>query len=109
MRKLILVLLVVLLGGVPAVGYAQTPPANKAPVTAPAPATKGGDSQASIVPDDTKHIMTIGLGAIAGMVVLSVISTNVIGSNALANLGKGAVVFVGTVTGGLIGNWLYSH
>ena len=49
------------------------------------------------------------VAAIAGTVVISVFSANFINSSALANIGKGAVVFVGTVGGGLIGNWLAQH
>jgi hypothetical protein len=110
--------LIVLLGLMPVAGYAQTPPTKVAPPpakAAEAQPVKGAEAQpakaaeAPAIFDDSQRLLTIGLAAIAGTVVMSVISANFISSTALANLGKGAVVFVGTVGGGLVGNWLVQH
>ncbi len=106
MRRLVFVVLIVLFGLMPVVVSAQTPPVKVTPQP-PAKATEA--PPAPTVFDDSRRLLTIGLLAIGGTVVASVFSTNVIGSSALANLGKGAVVFVGTVAGGLIGNWFAQH
>ena len=105
-RRLVFLVLVIVFGLGSAVSYAQTSPAKPAPQqtvktvdAAPAPS----------VFDDSRRLLAIGLAAIGGTVVATVFSANVISSSALANLGKGAVVFVGTVAGGLIGNWLAQH
>jgi hypothetical protein len=98
MRKLLLAAIVALVGVAPVGGFAQTP-------AAPAPAA----AQATSHSDDTSRVLTIGLGAVTGMVMLSVVSTNMISGAALANLGQGALVFIGTVAGGLAGNWLYGR
>ncbi|MEI8395851.1 MAG: hypothetical protein WCF85_14015 [Rhodospirillaceae bacterium] len=104
MRKLVLVILVALIGVLPVAGSAQTQPAQPAQsATAPAPAQTAG------LRDDTMRVLSIGLGAVTGMVVLSVVSTNMISGAALANLGQGALVFIGTVVGGLVGNTLYAR
>ncbi|MEI7608434.1 MAG: hypothetical protein WCJ64_13745 [Rhodospirillaceae bacterium] len=103
MRKLILAAMIALIGFGPASGFAQTPPAVKPPPpAASAPA-------AAVHTDDTSRVLAIGLGAISGMVVLTVLSANMISRAALANLGQGALVFIGTVVGGLTGNWFYTH
>ena len=117
-RRLAFLVLIVLLGLMPVAGYAQTPPTKVAPPpakAAEAQPVKGAEAQpakaaeAPAIFDDSQRLLTIGLAAIAGTVVMSVISANFISSTALANLGKGAVVFVGTVGGGLVGNWLVQH
>ena len=102
MRKLILAAMIALIGFGPASGFAQTPPAVKPPPAASAPA-------AAVHTDDTSRVLAIGLGAISGMVVLTVLSANMISRAALANLGQGALVFIGTVVGGLAGNWFYAR
>lgn len=103
MRKLVFAALIALIGLAPAAGFAQTSPAVKPPPpAAAAPA-------ATAHPDDTSRVLAIGLGAISGMVVLTVISGNMISPRALASLGQGALVFIGTVVGGLAGNWFYAH
>jgi len=99
MRKLVLVALIALIGLLPVAGFAQTPPA----ATPAAPVAVAGHF------DDTTRVLAIGLGAVTGMVLLSVVSTNMISGAALANLGQGALVFIGTVAGGLSGNWLYGR
>jgi hypothetical protein len=96
MRKLLLAALIALVGFLPVMAEAQTPPA-------PAAAQTAGRA------DDTNRVLAVGLGAVTGMVLLSVISANMISSQALANLGQGVVVFTGTVVGGLAGNWLYNR
>ncbi len=107
MRRLVFLVLLVLFGLAPAVGYAQTPPVRPAPQQ-PAKVAEVPSAGPSVF-DDSRRLLAIGLAAIGGTVVASVLSVNVISSSALANLGKGAVVFVGTVGGGLIGNWLAQH
>lgn len=116
MRRLVFLVLVILFGLGSAAGYAQTSPAKPAPqqtvkaADGAAAATKPADAApAPSVFDDSRRLLAIGLAAIGGTVVATVFSANVISSSALANLGKGAVVFVGTVAGGLIGNWLAQH
>ena len=115
MRTLFLAALIILIGLGPSAGFAQTAPAGKpAPpaVSAPAPATAPAPAvtlPAIIHSDDTSRVLAIGLGAISGMVVLTVISANMVSGAALANLGQGALVFIGTVVGGLAGNWFYIH
>lgn len=113
MRRLVFLVMIVLLGLMPVAGYAQTPSAKAAPQpparAAEAQPVKSGEETAPTVFDDSRRLLTIGLAAIAGTVVISVFSANFINSSALANIGKGAVVFVGTVGGGLIGNWLAQH
>ena len=101
MRNLVFAALIALIGLGPAAGFAQTTPAAKPPAAAAAPA--------AIHSDDTSRVLAIGLGAISGMVVLTVISANMISGAALANLGQGALVFIGTVVGGLAGNWFYAR
>jgi hypothetical protein len=109
MRKLLLVALIAVIGVLPVAGFAQTPaapPTHPAPpASAPAPAA----AAPSLRPDDTTRVLTIGLGAVTGMVLFSVVSTNMISGQALASLGQGVVVFTGTVIGGLLGNWLYAR
>ena len=111
MRRLILVVLVVLCGLLPSAGFAQAPavPPAASHGTPGAPATTPPAAAAATGPhlDETSRVLAIGLGAITGMVVLSVASANMISSSALANLGQGALVFIGTVVGGLTGNWLF--
>jgi len=99
MRKLVLAALIALIGVLPVAGFAQTP-------AAPQPAAPAAISSHV---DDTTRVLAIGLGAVTGMVLLSVVSTNMISGAALANLGQGALVFIGTVAGGLFGNWLYGR
>ena len=101
MRKLVFAALIALIGIAPGAGFAQTTPAAKPP--APAAAITATTAH----PDDTTRVLAIGLGAISGMVVLTVISGKMISSAALASLGQGALVFIGTVVGGLAGNWFY--
>lgn len=101
MRTLVFAVLIAILGLLPAVGFAQTP-------AAPQPAAPAAQTLAAHV-DDTSRVLSIGLGAVSGMVMLSVVSTNMISGAALANLGQGALVFIGTVAGGLFGNWLYGR
>ncbi len=106
MRRLLLVALIAVIGLLPVAGGAQTPPSPAAPsasTTAPASAQIAGRL------DDTTRVLSVGLGAVTGMVLLSVVSTNMISGAALANLGQGVVVFAGTVIGGLLGNWLYAR
>ncbi len=100
MRNLVFAALIALIGLAPGAGFAQTTPATKPPPAAAA-------APAAAHPDDTTRVLAIGLGAISGMVVLTVISGNMISSTALASLGQGALVFIGTVVGGLAGNWFY--
>ena len=97
MRRLLLVALIALIGFLPVAGVAQTPSSPSSPPAA----------QAASRLDDTTRVLSVGLGAVTGMVLLSVVSTNMISPAALANLGQGVVVFAGTVLGGLLGNWLY--
>ncbi len=106
MRKLVFAGLIALIGFGPVTGFAQTTPVAKPPaaVTAPAPAAPH-----ALRTDDTSRVLAIGLGAISGMVVLTVISGNMISRVALASLGQGALVFIGTVVGGLTGNWFYAR
>lgn len=99
MRKLILIALITLIGLAPITVSAQAPAV--APAVAPAPS--------SLRIEDTSRVLSIGFGAILGMVTFSVASTNMISRAALANLGKGALVFIGTMVGGLAGNWLYAR
>ncbi len=101
MRNLVLAALIALVGLVPAAVSAQTPPSAKPPTAAPA-----------VLPaqtDDTSRVLAIGLGAISGMVTLTVISGNLISRTALASLGQGALVFIGTALGGMTGNWFYNR
>ena len=100
MRRLIFVALIALIGLLPITGSAQTPAASQSPA---------GTAPAASRFDDTSRVMTIGLGAVTGLVVASVMSTNMITRAAMANLGQGALVFIGTVVGGLAGNWFYSR
>ena len=104
MRKLVFAALIALagfafVGFAPGAGFAQTTPAVK-PQPPAAAATRT---------DDTSRVLAIGLGSVSGMVVLTVISGNMISPRALASLGQGALVFIGTVVGGLAGNWFYVH
>jgi hypothetical protein len=99
MRRLLLVALIAVIGLLPVAGGAQTPSSPSAQPVA----------QASSRLDDTTRVLSVGLGAVTGMVLLSVVSTNMISGAALANLGQGVVVFAGTVIGGLLGNWLYTR
>ena len=108
MRTLLLAALIILIGFGPGAGFAQTAPVGKPTppaASAPAPAAL----PAVVHSDDTSRVLAIGLGAISGMVVLTVISANMVSGAALANLGQGALVFIGTVVGGLAGNWFYIH
>lgn len=102
MRTLVLAALIALIGFLPVAGFAQTPAAPQS--AAPAAAQTSTPRL-----DDTTRVLAIGLGAVTGMVMLSVVSTNMISGAALANLGQGALVFIGTVAGGLFGNWLYGR
>ena len=104
MRKLVFAALITLIGFGPVAGFAQTTPAVKPPP----PAASAPAATASRI-DDTSRVLAIGLGAISGMVVLTTISGNMISTRALASLGQGALVFIGTVVGGLAGNWFYAH
>ncbi len=97
MRKLVLVALVAAIGLLPVAGFAQTPQQPATP------------SSISSHLEDTTRVLAIGLGAATGMVLMSVVSTNMVSSAALANLGQGVVVFTGTVVGGLAGNWFYTR
>ena len=99
MRRLLLVAFIAVIGLLPVAGGAQTPSAPSTPAAA----------QAASRLDDTTRVLSVGLGAVTGMVLLSVVSTNMISGAALANLGQGVVVFAGTVVGGLLGNWLYTR
>ena len=104
MRKLVFAALIALIGFGPVAGFAQTTPAVKPP-----PPAASAPAAATSRIDDTSRVLAIGLGAISGMVVLTTISGNMISTRALASLGQGALVFIGTVVGGLAGNWFYAH
>ncbi|MEI6559252.1 MAG: hypothetical protein WCO00_12675 [Rhodospirillaceae bacterium] len=105
MRKLVFAALIAVLGFGPGASFAQTTPAIKPPP----PATAGPAPATATRTDDTSRVLAIGLGAISGMVVLTVMSGNMISTRALASLGQGALVFIGTVVGGLAGNWFYTR
>ena len=107
MRRLLLVALIAVIGFLPVAGGAQTPPSP--PAAPPAAQSASAASSALSRLDDTTRVLSVGLGAVTGMVLLSVVSTNMISGAALANLGQGVVVFAGTVIGGLLGNWFYAR
>lgn len=106
MRRLLPALLIAFaVALLPVAGQAQTQPQSPG-ATAP---TAGTSAPAVVHEDDTLHTLAVGLGAITGMVLASVLSTNVVHTPALANLGQGVVVFAGTVIGGLAGNWFMNR
>ncbi len=105
MRNLVFAALIAVIGLGPVSGNAQTTPSAKPS----APAAAASTAVSAAYTDDTSRVLAIGLGAISGMVTLTVISGNLITRTALASLGQGALVFIGTALGGLAGNWFYNR
>ena len=94
MRKLSLVIVIAAaLGAMPAPSFAQT-----------APSADTSARQSAVM-----RVIAVTSGAIIGMVATATISSALVSRAALVSLGLGGLAVVGTVAGGLVGNWLLDH
>jgi hypothetical protein len=130
MRALV-VAIVVLLSPVMALAQTTPPPAPSLAETAPMPEPRAAELS-------FRHVAAISVGAVAGVIVVNVVTGGMLmpilaagvadsapavvpatgaaalpvaamGVNYLATASEAAVVAIGAVVGGYVGNWLYGY
>jgi hypothetical protein len=132
MRALVIAI-VVLLSPVTALAQTAQPPAPSLAETAPMPEPRAAELS-------FRHVAAISVGAVAGVIVVNMVTGGMImpilaaglvetapatvpataaaavpaavamgGVDYLATASEAAVVMIGAVVGGYVGNWLYGH